>query len=366
MTFPTWSDVVLHGRHDTTLSVILGYPPLSLLWAGDAAVKVFFVLSGFVLALIFLRPEPPSYAAFGAKRVCRIYMPYVIVVAAALLLMMALSQRQAPELSEWFHGSWNHPVTGPLLWDHALMLGQSKYNFVDNPIWSLVHEMRYSLVFPIIMWAVIRADWRKIIGASMAISVAAMFGLSRSGGFWLIDSAQYAFLFVAGAAIAKHRTEVECRFRNLHPACSIFLAAAVVLLLSAHGFAYAGSHAVRQAASLGPFFGAVLLLMLVIGSSRAQQMLERKPCLWVGRVSYSLYLSHLVVLLTLIHLLQGFLPAYLTIVCVPPLALAAAYVLFRFVERPAMALGRILECRIDARRNRVAASAPAVGTLQLE
>jgi len=359
MTFPMWSDVVLHGRHPTMLTLILGYPPVSLLWAGDAAVKVFFVLSGFVLALIFLRPKTPSYAAFCVKRICRIYLPYAAVVAAALLIMTALAPLGAPRLSEWFQGSWNHSLSPGLVWDHALMLGQTKYNFVDNPIWSLVHEMRYSLVFPLIMWLVIRADWRIMVGGSLAVSLAAMWALARSGDFWLFDSAQYAFLFVAGAVIAKYRIETERWIRNLGSAVKASLAVAAILLLSAHAISHAGSHAVRQLASVAPHFGAVLLLILVIGSPGAQKLLEKKPCLSVGRVSYSLYLSHLVVLLALIYLLHRWLPVYLILIGVPPLALVVAYALFRWLERPAIGLGYWLECRIDAAGQSAAASIPA-------
>jgi len=147
-----WSDVMLHGIHNSKLTLILGTPPLDVLWAGDASVKVFFALSGFVLALMFLRPDPPSYAAFAVKRVCRIYLPYIAVVAIAMILMTATEPHQTPELSTWFNLSWNHSVSWPLILDHVLMLGQDRYNFVDNAIWSLVHEMRYSLIFPIIMW----------------------------------------------------------------------------------------------------------------------------------------------------------------------------------------------------------------------
>ncbi len=40
MTFPVWSDVVLHGVHNRPVTVIFGYPPLNLLWAGNVAVRV--------------------------------------------------------------------------------------------------------------------------------------------------------------------------------------------------------------------------------------------------------------------------------------------------------------------------------------
>jgi peptidoglycan/LPS O-acetylase OafA/YrhL len=355
MTLPQFSDVVLHGIHRTTMAEILGYPPLSLLWAGDAAVKVFFALSGFVLALMFLRPDPPSYAAFCAKRICRIYIPYIIVVAGALLLMTATSPHQTPELSEWFNASWNHSITRSLMWDHALMLGQLKYNFVDNPIWSLVHEMRYSLVFPMIMWLVTRVGSQRLVAASLVLSVAAMSALGRTGNYWAIDSLQYAFLFVTGAVLAQHQTRIATWFRSLARPFRIALGLTSLLLLGAHGIAHAGSYAVRVFAAVAPHLGAVLLLICVIGSTKAGTVLEKRPCLWAGRVSYSLYLSHLVVLLTLISILHRLAPIWLILLLVFPLALAVAEALFRSLERPAMALGHLLESWIDGFAGRVTA-----------
>jgi hypothetical protein len=60
---PAWSDVVVHGVYRTQLTAVFGRAPLNLLWDGRAAVNVFFALSGFVLALMFLRDDPPGYLA---------------------------------------------------------------------------------------------------------------------------------------------------------------------------------------------------------------------------------------------------------------------------------------------------------------
>ncbi len=347
MTLPVWSDVVLHGVRRSTLTLILGTPPLSVLWAGDAAVKVFFALSGFVLALMFLRPDPPSYAAFAVKRVCRIYLPYIAAVAIAMLIMTAMAPHPKPELSEWFNSSWNGRVTWSLVLDHALMLGQQQYNFVDNPIWSLVHEMRYSLLFPMIMWAVMRIGWRVLIASSLMVSLCAM-GLLRHIDNWAVASLQYAFLFVTGATLAKYRSETAAWFRALPPALRSAIGITSLLLLGTHGLIHSRIQIVRLLASVAPHIGAVLLLIGVIGSSRIQAVLETKPCLWVGRVSYSLYLSHLVLLLTLVSLLHQFVPVYVILLALPPLALALAGVLYWLLEQPAMSLGRRLERRVDA------------------
>jgi len=43
---------------------------------GLEAVIVFYVLSGFVLAITAARINAPSYTAFTVKRFCRIYIPY--------------------------------------------------------------------------------------------------------------------------------------------------------------------------------------------------------------------------------------------------------------------------------------------------
>ena len=74
--------------------------PLALLRAGHAAVVFFFVLSGYVLVLPFLK-GPVSYPSFVVRRLCRIWIPYVTAMIAAVGCAM------------WFHPS---PVSGLSHW----------------------------------------------------------------------------------------------------------------------------------------------------------------------------------------------------------------------------------------------------------
>ncbi|WP_370445956.1 acyltransferase family protein [Acidiferrobacter sp. SPIII_3] len=53
----------------------LSYTPLGLAWAGRAAVVFFFVLSGYVLYVMWERGGL-SYGAYLKKRVVRLYLPY--------------------------------------------------------------------------------------------------------------------------------------------------------------------------------------------------------------------------------------------------------------------------------------------------
>jgi len=346
MSLPVWSDVILHGEHKGIVATVIGYPPLNLFWAGNVAVKVFFALSGFVLALMFVKTTP-SYSAFVVKRICRIYLPYIAVVAVAMVLMASLANHPFYHPSEWLSHSWNHPITAGLLTDHVLMLGQEKYNFVDNPIWSLVHEMRYSLIFPAIMWVVLRSKWSVTLIVSFTISVGAMAMLRQSNDYWLIDSLQYAFLFVSGAVLAVKRVEVTAGYRELRPSWRVAIGVASLLLLSFYGLGQGASPLVRQLSSIAPHLGAPLLLVSVLGSVPAQRILESGPFLWIGKISYSLYLSHLVLLLTLLSCFGGRVPVYFILIATPLLALLTADLLYRFVERSSIALGHGLASRME-------------------
>jgi len=82
---------VLPGVYDDPhRSWWLTQTPLALLRAGHAAVIFFFVLSGFVLTLPFLK-GPVSYPSFLARRICRIWIPYATAMVAAVCCATCVS-----------------------------------------------------------------------------------------------------------------------------------------------------------------------------------------------------------------------------------------------------------------------------------
>ncbi len=86
----------------------------------------------------------------------------------------------------------------------------------------------------------------------------------------------------------------------------------------------------------------VLLILLARGEEGAFVRSLRSPALqWLGRVSYSLYLVHVPVALALAHALDGELPAPATATLTVVLALPAAAVFYKAVERPSLLLSRL-------------------------
>jgi peptidoglycan/LPS O-acetylase OafA/YrhL len=89
----------------------------------------------------------------------------------------------------------------------------------------------------------------------------------------------------------------------------------------------------------------VLLLVCIVGARRGDEILRDRRLIWMGRISYSLYLSHVVVLLTLMYTLRDTVSPHIAIWAVPLIAIPVAAILFRVLEQPAMAIGRAIENR---------------------
>ena len=87
---------------------------------------------------------------------------------------------------------------------------------------------------------------------------------------------------------------------------------------------------------------AIGLIVLSLNSGTIKRVLLWGPVKALGTMSYSVYLTHFIVLLTLVHLLYGRLP----LIAILGLSLAATLVVsaacYRLVELPSMNLGRRL------------------------
>lgn len=146
------------------------YTPFHALWAGTESVFLFFVLSGFVLTLPFLRMNRPSWLSYYPKRMVRLYIPVWASVALALLLAFLVPRVADPRFSAWIN-----PHSGPVsVLNNASLLGTDDLN---SPLWSLTWEVLFSLLLPayLVLALKFRRFW--ILGACgllVAIGIADM------------------------------------------------------------------------------------------------------------------------------------------------------------------------------------------------
>jgi peptidoglycan/LPS O-acetylase OafA/YrhL len=321
-------------RPADTLYGVLSYTPLAAIWAGGQAVSLFFVLSGYALYSM-LAARSMSYAAYATRRVVRLWIPYAAAIALAAASVYFLGSRPIANQSAWLNSFLGVTLTPRLLEQHALMLGFFNTKPLDFVIWSLVIEMRISLIFPAIYYFVVRFSWRPVLAGSLLLGGFALLMQRRQGGgdtsAWLtVASTTY---FVLGALIARNRNALVQRYASLSVASKAAVVTAGLILYS---------NCLHASATYSTMVGSACIIWVSLSSHAARSFLTGRIVQFLGRISYSLYLVHAVVLLALIN---GLYPRYsfgTIAVLVLPLSLIAAVVMNAMIEQPAIRLSRLL------------------------
>jgi peptidoglycan/LPS O-acetylase OafA/YrhL len=337
--------------HDLTTLNVLKYSPLGVFLPGAETVLFFYLISGFVLAIPFVDGRAPGFFHFVVKRVTRIWPAYAAACVLAFVTAAAVGGSAIPSLRDWPGAAWRSPVTAPAILQHLSLVTDFPTRGFDPVLWSLIHEMRVSLVFPflaaLVLW---QRRWWLTLAASIAVAYTAIHLLPpRPGtGAWLL-TAVYLQFFVSGILLARHRSAVIARIRAAGTLPRLALAAGSLLLYTHPWWMPRIGHAHT------PFFdmecvlaGTVGLLVSALGSPRAGAALCTRPLQYLGRISYSLYLVHAIVLLALLHLFYGRLPVAVLLIALWPLSLGLAALGERYIEQPSIALGRRLTRRSPA------------------
>jgi peptidoglycan/LPS O-acetylase OafA/YrhL len=309
---------------------------------GHSAVVLFFVLSGFVLALPIARGTAQPYTAYLVRRVCRIYLPYLAALSLALTCDYLFHKRQI--LSPFVASAWSVPVSFRLVAQHMGFVGVYDYTQVNPAFWSLVHEMRISLVFPPFCIALYRlrlAPAFLLLAALTCLgTVLSMQMPSQARTFVTIH---YLAVFGLGALLARNLSQIASWYTTLGRLTKVAAAflGAVLYVSRTEGMALR----IGSLADVPVALGATLLVILVLNSVTLKALLALGLPRFLGRISYSLYLIHVTVLFVLLHFFAGNRPLLLAIYLAG--AIACAHILWKFVEQPSIQLGKSLSSKIN-------------------
>jgi peptidoglycan/LPS O-acetylase OafA/YrhL len=316
---------------------------------GDAAVVVFFVLSGRVLSLPYIQGKELDYRRYLIRRVCRIYIPFAAAVLLSLFFYCVIGHRRAQIASNWFNTLWPpHVPNMQSIVGHFLLFGTAPAISLNPPMWSLVYEMRISLIFPLLV--VLARNTRQAMLASITLLAGAIIGLNLLGqnthpaqagtfGATLLWTAEYIPCFVTGILLSLHRADLGRSWKALPAGLRVVFGLGVFVIFSIRpSFAHLADDILY-------IVGASAIIVMATESMSLRRMLDARVPQWLGRISYSLYLTHLPVMLAVFPLLErrmAFAPAMALSVA---MAFVMAELMHRLVEAPAMTLGRALTRR---------------------
>jgi peptidoglycan/LPS O-acetylase OafA/YrhL len=336
---------------------LLHYSPLGIFVAGRAAVIFFFVLSGFVLALPFLKPEnSPTAGVFIIKRICRIYPPYLVALLVAVLLNLFCYRGGTVELSSWFNQFWQPQIDWKDVVQQAFLINSFNVDRFNPVIWSLVIEMRLSLLFPLLVFCAVRFGWKlNLFGGLLCCLVGwtAQF-LKHRGVFHFqtnyFDTLNYVLMFVVGIQLALHREKLKQGFRQQRRLlkCLVFFLA---VLAYTNGFWTAQlsrSPLVQQwigtqiTVDVLTTVAVACFIVMALASGKISAVLLWPPFHYLGKISYSFYLYHAVILVAVLQLFHAVMPLAWIFVLVSGLTFVLAALSYQWVETSSIQLGRLL------------------------
>jgi peptidoglycan/LPS O-acetylase OafA/YrhL len=253
------------------------------LW-GWAGVNLFFVLSGFLITSILLesREKPHYFRNFYMRRVLRIWPVYVFCLVVVYL--------NAP----WFIGPtvWEAVKTAPW-WAYIFFL-QNLFHLslppALGPTWSLaIEEQYYFLWAPLVR--VLRRPW-----ALAAVLVCAMAASPIVGAFhfkWVTETSTLTHFdgIAMGSMLA-----LGLHVLALSQRVWLWMGLGGVVAGTASAATFAAGTPLLNMALAIAFGGAVLACIASTGARNPlNAVLRRGPLAFYGRISYGLYMTHIMV-----------------------------------------------------------------------
>lgn len=319
------------------------FMPAYWITRGDGAVVMFFVLSGFVLSLPFLAGRGPSYKVFVIRRICRIYLPYLAGIGLSILAVTFVAQTKRPGLSDWLNQVFDIPFNLWTALEHLFLIGNIHSNAYNNAIWSLIQEMRVSLLFPLLFWVVSRH--RVIVNLGFCILLSGLytccshFQIEQDNGY----QTGYCFslhvigLFIVGMLLARHRDWLIKTYRRLPTVAKVIL-----LLLGVGLYRMSLEFKIVFFRDYGAATGAAVFIISALGSSRLSAFLKRPFFTFLGNVSYAMYLNHITVIIVVMALAYPAWPLWGLGPTIVVITLLLSLPFWRYVEKPAIRLGKTL------------------------
>jgi len=293
---------------------------------GRTGVLLFYLISGYCIAFTLERPSERPLSTFWIRRSLRLYPPYWATMALAAVI-----------------GSLSFPVK---IWLINLTMVQQGMGVPDvvGVFWTLYFEMLfYALASLLAKFDVLRKAGQLLAvwGALLVLSASAAIAKARFGVPVPFSYPLFLSMFFAGALL--HRLDASQRPWPMQWV-AVTIAGGLVTVMLISRIVY-GDSAIGSDTWLSHFGNHAAALLTFLVFSKVVR-LEAPWLVFLGHISYSLYLVHTVVAEWGGALLGSEAPSVIVIPVKLAISLAAAVAMHFTIERPAIRLARDLAGRL--------------------
>jgi len=309
------------------------YP--SSLRSGFIGVDIFFVISGFLISTIIfsnLERNTFSFTEFYIRRIRRILPALITVMLTSLTFgWFALTAEEYKQLGEHIAGG-SAFISNFLLWSESGYFDNAAETKPMLHLWSLAIEEQFYIFWPLLM----ALAWRKhksfltimlvIAASSFAFSIYQI-GYDKSAAFY--SPLTRIWELMAGgilAYIALHRPSFINRYQN--PQSILGLILLIIAFLEIDRWdQFPGWWA------LLPVFGTFLIISAGPSAWVNRHLLSNRPLVWVGLISFPLYLWHWP-LLSFIKILKSQQPTWGLSLSAVLASFILAWLTVKYIEHP--------------------------------
>ena len=315
------------------IPVVLFHAGIPHASGGFVGVDVFFVISGYLMAIIILggmRDGTFSVLGFYERRARRILPALMLVMACCLpFAWMWMTPPQLAEFAESVVAA-SLFVSNLLFWKQSGYFGTDAETLPLLHTWSLAIEEQYYLFAPfvtLVFWRFGKRNFAWLL-ATMALASLALCEWSTR------NEPDFAFFFtltriwelLAGALCGLALLD-----RPLRPSQWLSAAGLGLILLAIFGLEREMPY--PSLYTLLPVGGTALIILYAGAGTWAGRILSHPLPVGIGLISYSTYLWHQP-LLAFARLRSIETPSQWTMLALSLAALALGYLTWRFVERP--------------------------------
>lgn len=321
-------------------SVLIYHVDSSILPGGFLGVDIFFVISGYLISLILLKElaqDSFSFMNFYVRRICRLFPALLVVLFTVLVFgYFALFADEYERLA--LHSSYVVAfVINFLLMDEVGYFDLAADVKPLLHLWSLAVEEQFYLLWPLALFGFRKrfSNIGVIVIFLMLISYAlTISSLAKTPEALYYHPVSRFWQLLMGGLVAIYHFKfgeglVSRRSNSVFSRALISLLALGFIFFPLFSFDISTSH--PNALTILPLIGVVMILTLP--QAMVNRLLALKPLVFVGLISYPLYLWHWP-LLSYVRIIESGKPDAWIIWSFAGLSVLLAWLTWEFIEKP--------------------------------